>query len=673
MAIAAVVLTSCNPETFLDRNTLTALDDNTYWSSENNVRLFVNGAYGSYFCGYSAGWTQNYAPGVYSSGEYSDERTTTGTQANILISVPADNWYRGEASTGYWLARRGSGPWNFAYIRKWNLLLERLDTMKENGILTDEAYNHWTGVTRFLRGWEYSRFVESFGDVPYYDHQVSTSDWDDQYKDRDPRTLVMDAVKADFDYAMKNVRVNDGVDYINRDVVATIASRCMLFEGTWYIYHKTDPAMATCSDIDGHAKTYLQAAYDYANVVVSSGKYSFNTDLHTLFGNLYTSLTGTAKEVILYRAYNKSINNSSQHCIASYAGGNGGNEGQSSAGNFSTLKAWICQDGKPYSSSEVANAKEWDLKNLATSRDARFESTFFDEPHSGATGLYVHKFIDRTGLEYGWNGQACPACYASCTNENGYPCVRYSETVLNWIEAKAELAAHFGGAAVTQDDIDKSINAIRTRPLDAVAIAKGVKQTAPLQLSWINDSFDPERTSAAQKGCHSYAVTGKYVDPVVWEIRRERRMEFFMEQYRVVDIRRWGQLELMDGDNNPDMMIGAFIDLNTTNQAGAKKPFNYLMASDFDIVSVMPIEGYNADGTVKLGERVFYTGTADGDGNIQSSNADQMVGFMVPRNIRNRDNSNFNVRNYLEPICTDVISQYTEKGYKITQNPGWEN
>ena len=43
-------------------------------------------------------------------------------------------------------SRRASAPWNFAYIRKWNLLMERLDTMKENGYLTDEAYNHWMGV-----------------------------------------------------------------------------------------------------------------------------------------------------------------------------------------------------------------------------------------------------------------------------------------------------------------------------------------------------------------------------------------------------------------------------------------------------------------------------------------------------------------------------------------------
>ena len=49
-----------------------------------------------------------------------------------------------------------------------------------------------------------------------------------------------------------------------------------------------------------------------------------------------------------------------------------------------------------------------------------------------------------------------------------------------------------------------------------------------------------------------------------------------------------------------------------------------------------------------------------------------MEGFQVPQNIKTRDARNFLLRNYLEPICTDVISQYKDKDKTITQNPGWE-
>ena len=80
--------------------------------------------------------------------------------------------------------------------------------------------------------------------------------------------------------------------------------------------------------------------------------------------------------------------------------------------------------------------------------------------------------------------------YGSMTNTNDAPVMRYSEVLLNWIEAKAELAT-LGGAAVTQADIDKTINKIRNRPLDAEAIEKGVQKTAPMSLATLPD--DPAR------------------------------------------------------------------------------------------------------------------------------------------------------------------------------------
>ena len=673
--VLAFFTVSCNG--FLDRESLTTMDDSNYWSSEGNLRLFVNGSYGTYFSGYSTKWSQVYAPGVYSSGEFSDDRTSTGKQANILLSVPADNWYTKEnAAVGYWLARRGSNAWNFANIRKWNLMIERVASMKAKGTLDEEQANHWTGVARFLRGWEYSRFVESFGDVPYIDKNLFPADSAIYYGPRVARNIVMKHVMEDFDYAMTNVRINDGTDFIDRYVVGTIASRCMLFEGTWYVYHKNDEAMKTCNNFDADAKTFLQKAQEYSEFVVKSGKFKFDTDFRTLFGTLYAR--PKSKEIILYRAYNKSIYDLAQHCIASYSNGD---EGQTCSGNLSTLKAWICQDGKPYATSTVANIDSWRLQDMVVNRDPRFEATFWDEPKSSVTGLYTEKFIDRTGVTFAYNGQPRPTCYASHTNENGYPCVRYAETVLNWIEAKAELAAHFGGAVVTQEDLDKSINAIRERPLDAVAKAKGVKQTAKLNLADITDGFDPERTATPQTTTLGYKTTG-FVTPLLWEIRRERRMEFFMEQYRVLDIRRWGQLELMLGANNPDILVGGFVELDlaatltadqaaeqgrvkqTTNLKKTKNNtgYNILLPTNVNKTVVRHILGKNPDGTLKISDPIPFNGT----------NFAEMRGFLVPENIQDRSPENVLVRNYLEPVCTQVLGEYKAKKHEIYQNAGWE-
>lgn len=630
MTFALFSLAGCSD--FLDRPSKTEMNDENYWTSEGNIRLFVNNAYPTYFNGYSSGWGQEYAPGVYSSGEFSDDGSNANKQTNPVLSIPTDNWYRRELSSNRpaWLFRYNASPWNFGFVRKWNLLIERLDMMQSgsNPILTEEQYKHWMGAARFFRGVEYSRLVESFGDVPYYDKVIGSADTVAQYKDRDPRTTVMTKCMEDFDYAIENLRASDGTNYLNKYVAAAYASRYMLFEGTWYKYHPN-------SGTNDLAKQFLQKAVSYAEVVMNSGKYKFDVDFRSLFGGE----TQVGNETLIYRSYSADL--SITHCIASYSNLD---ENQTRSANLWFLKSVLCTDGKPYTSSSVADAASFDLADMVKTRDSRFEATFWDEPHSGGTSVYCVKFIDRVGPTYAYNGQARPPKYGSSTNTNGYPCIRLAEVVLNWIEAKQELALSYGGAAVTQADIDKSINAIRDRPLAAEAIAKGVTKTAHLLLSDIPS--DPIMTCAAEQAKLG-AVGGAISDPLLWEIRRERRLEFFMEQHRTSDIRRWGKLALMQGSTNPDVLVGGWIDMNATE--GLKVGFNLLTAGTKGSSRVM-----KADGTV-----VTWDGT----------NAADMVGFRIPTAITDRDQ--IQERNYLEPICQNVVDQYKAHSATITQNPGW--
>ena len=651
-SVVLLALASCNG--YLDRQSKTTMNDGNFWTSEANVRLFVNGAYHNYFVGYNATWGQQYAPGVYSSGEFSDDNTSSGKQGSTRQDVPEDNWYRTE--TLYWLYRYAGSPWNFGLVRKWNLFMDRLDMMFEGGKLSESAYKHWMGAARFFRGYEYSRLVTSFGDVPYYDAVVESNDFDMQFKERDPRGTVMSNVLADFEYAVENLRADDGANYLNKYIAAAFASRFMLFEGTWYNYHKGTGSAEL-------SKTFLQASMKFAEFVMNSGKYAFDADFRSLFGS--EKQVGT--EAIMFRSYDASL---TTHYIASYSNLD---ENQTGSANLSLLKAWLCQDGKPYTSSEVENVDSWRLQDMAVTRDPRFEATFWDEPQPGNTGVYCVKFIDREGPKYALDesvkkGIARPAKYGSYTNTNGFPVIRLAEVVLNWIEAKAELAYHHGGAEVVQDDINKTINAIRLRPLDETAIAKGVKQTAPLVLAELQD--DPARTSSVEAN----TLGGVCPTPLLWEIRRERRMEFFMEQFRVNDIRRWGKLELMQGATNPDILVGGWVDFlecvdpktyykdgdpRQKEPAKVQKTFNLLTADQFEKLKVMTL-----DGTV-----ITFDGDTDDNNNIISSNAEKMVGFRIPNNIQDRDP--ISERNYLEPICKDILDEYEQKGYSISQNPGW--
>ena len=190
------------------------------------------------------------------------------------------------------------------------------------------------------------------------------------------------------------------------------------------------------------------------------------------------------------------------------------------------------------------------------------------------------------------------------------------------------MAEFLGGTAVTQADIDKSINAIRNRPLDETAIANGVQKTAPLQIASIAD--DPARDAD--------------VSALMWEIRRERRMEFVFETQRLSDIRRWFKLDYMDNKKYPETMLGAWVDLPN------EFPEQLDDANKDAGKSVM-----KEDGTV-----VVWNG----------SNQADMVGYAIPINAAARND--FSTKNYLAPVGSSIIANYKNKGFTLTQTGGWQ-
>ena len=601
LLLIALVFGSC--EDFLDRPPLSEMNDQNYWTSENSLRLFANGFYTNYFVGYNSAFAPDYTPlrGYY----FSDDFATTGKQISFDTQAPPSRSSTSETTT---MVVTYAGPvWNFAWVRKSNLFLDRIEKMKGNQI-DDAAYQHWSAVARFFRGFEYSRLVSVYGDIQYYGYLTGDGELDELYKDRDDRTVVMDKVYEDFQYVLDNMSLSDvNSQYLNKYIAAAFISRFMLFEGTWQKYHLGDSEKA---------KQYLELAVKAADVVIASGKWSFSSDFRALFGS--ENLAGNG-EVLMYRQYDAALGIT--HHIASYSNIT---ESQSPAANLSLVKSFIATDGQPYKLSTVPNADKLDMANLIKTRDPRFEATFWDVPRSQSnTLLYADKFIDRAGPTFA--GGTYPPQYGSNTNTNDAPVMRLAEVVLNWVEAKAELAT-MGGAAVTQGDLDASINRIRNRPLDQAAIGKGVVKTAALMLAAIPD--DPDRDPT--------------VSPLLWEIRRERRMEFVFEHTRLLDIKRWKKIEYMNGNTNPDILLGTWINFQTEFPS-------FLVASRVDKLKVK-----KADGTV-----VTYNG----------SNGTDMVGFYVPENVSNRDD--FTDRVYLAPVPTNELSQYIDKGYTLTQTTGW--
>ncbi|MEO6681979.1 MAG: RagB/SusD family nutrient uptake outer membrane protein, partial [Ginsengibacter sp.] len=443
---------------------------------------------------------------------------------------------------------------------------------------------------------------------PYFGRVVLETELDTLFKDRDNRGLVMDKVYDDFQYVLNNMRINDGNLFLNRYIAAAFISRFMLFEGTFEHYHGLDPA---------RAKKYLELSVQAAEVVVSGNKYSFGSDFKSLFSS--ENLAGNP-EVILYRIYDAALQVT--HSIGSYSNGT---EVVGVDPNLVLIKSFIVNDGKVWQNSAVPNANDFSISNLAKTRDPRFEASFIDRAiPASATLLYGYKFASREAITF--IGKTYPPAWGSNTNTSDAPVIRLGEVVLNWIEAKAVLAQYYGGPAITQDDINRSINAVRNRPLDAAAVAKGVKKTDPLMLADLPD--DPKRDAD--------------VPALIWEIRRERRMEFVFENTRLLDLKRWKKLSNMDFNTDPDYFLGPWVNIQVE------------LPTALTTATVNRVKVKKEDGTI-----ITWNG----------SNKVDMIGYWVVDNARNRDA--FTDKSYLSPVGQAQINEYKDKGYTLTQTKGW--
>lgn len=555
------LLVGCE-DNFLDTPPQDQLTDETYWTDENSVKTFAYGFYTAYFTGYGSGWTW----GKYFSGESFNDDFGPTSPSRFIQQVPTSG-----------------GGWSFTWVRKANIFIDRVQTVE----MEEEATNHWTGIGRFFRALEYHDLVKAFGDVPYYDEELTEEDEDKLYKSRDDRSYVMDKVLEDLEFAAENVResVDNNGQEVNRDVVLAYMSRIMLWEGTWQKYHENDAEKAN---------EYLTAAKWAAEQVINSGKYSLET-YREAFNSL--DLSGNP-EMIMYREYKTG---ETTHTLVSY------NNAEPQTGiSKDAMDAYLGSDGLPIKLSSTYQGDKG-IDKLMSNRDPRMNETLVDyelringiASNFSTTGVSIHKFLNEEIKD-------TPQGF-SLDNNTDAPIIRYGEVLMNYAEAVAELAT-VGGPAMTQDDLDLSINVLRDRPgIDMPHLELSGDQTA------VNGTVfdDPDRDSD--------------VSPVIWEVRRERRIELMMEGFRHNDLRRWKKLEYVDMVDNPDINRGAWV--NKADYPDAN--LSNLTLTDGDTGYIIPA----------------------------SSSAD----------LRTFDDPKV----YLDPLPLDQIKLYSDQGATLEQNPGW--
>lgn len=573
----AVSFSSCDD--FLTRDPQdTVTDVPSFWNNEENLRTSFLDYYTYFFPGYRSGWNRadNFAETNVADWTDDNAQEVATLFTKVAPTTDADNW-------------------NFEKIRNMNLLLSRI----QSSSLGEEAKNHWSGVARLFRAMEYAKLVQKFGDVPYYDAVVGSTDNEQLYRARDPRTTVMDKVNEDLAFACANIRVNDGTKglTVNRAVAQGFASRIMLFEGTWQKYHANNTAKAA---------EYLKAAKDYAAALMQTNAYSIAPSYKSLTTS--EDLAGNP-EIIMYRSY---VENVVMHSLMSFQN----TEMEKSSPSRSFVDAFLTKNGLPIHQAGNTDYKGKEYAKEIQNRDPRLADNIDEE--SGlrlngvaavyaASGYYANRYVNKDLINK-------PGGMSS-TNTTDAPVMKLNEVMLNYIEAAAELA-DLGQYTLTQADFDKTINAIRDRQstqMPHLTLAGNALKVNGVEIN------DPDRDAT--------------VKPIIWEIRRERRVELAYEGLRFNDLRRWGKLEYADMTKNKKLNMGAWI-----NKADYPE---------------------NAEALAKIT-------LCDENGKIVTGNEGYIMPITEVAKMRVMAD-----KDYLYPIPVDQITMYETHGFKLTQNPGW--
>lgn len=441
---------------------------------------------------------------------------------------------RGDALSDYLVGRTLSnyiygafGPteatgWSWSALRKINYFLEHAGNAK----ITDEAREHYIGLARFFRAWFYFNKVKQFGDVPWYDKSLAADD-PDLYKGRDPRTLVMDNVLADLDYACSHIRntKDNGASQITRWVALAFKSRVCLFEGTIRKYH---PKLK----LTGTANDWLDKATDAANQVIKGNQYKLLTTGATdqNYRNLFINETPNSTEVLLAAVNNKSLrvfNDANWYWTSATYGG-----------RYSFIKTFINTylntDGTPFTAQadfdKIPFAQEVKNRDLRLKQSIRMGN--YSRDGAVTPPDFTYTYTGYMPIKLAVDAKATDGV---AENFNSLPLIRYAEVLLNYAEAKAE-RGNF-----TAEDWNLTIAPLRQR--------------AGITVTTMPATADPYLQQHYFPGIN---------DPALLEIRRERGIELALEGFRYDDLKRWhlGNLLTIPYDGMYVPSLNTLMDLN---------------------------------------------------------------------------------------------------------------
>ncbi|EDM37011.1 putative outer membrane protein [Pedobacter sp. BAL39] len=401
-------------------------------------------------------------------------------------------------------AQNITAGWDWERLRNINYFLENYNRAN----VTADIKNHYAGLARYYRADFYLDKVKRFSDVPWYSKTLNPGD-QDLYKGRDPRALVMDSVMADLKFAYEHVKTDARVGVPGKWAVATLYSRAALYEGTYRKYHAELNLAST-------ANSFLQTAAEISRAIMDAKLYKISTKENPVadYAELFSSQDlSTNPEVILVNAFdmNQGISQNVNSVVF-------GDYEQAPAKDL--IQSYLMKDGSRFT--DLPNYNQIGFVQEFRDRDPRLAQTMV---YPGWVRVPdAAPYIQR--LNKNFTGYHQLKGYVNSTDQatlNGvdFPVYRYAEVLLNYAEAKVELGT------LTQTDLDESVNLLRSR-VDMPAMNMALANANPDPL--MRQQFPNVTTNAG----------------IIFEIRRERRVEFAFENMRYDDLMRWSAGKLLE-------------------------------------------------------------------------------------------------------------------------------
>jgi hypothetical protein len=279
----AVLSGSCKK--VLEKYPLDSLTPEQAFATEQNLQLYTNSFYQMVPSAQAIYGESGSLEGYYFQGNIISDNT---------------GWTQTNPYLGNGFTSRNSQGWSWGSLRNINYFLAHYQEAK----IADDRKNMYAGIARFFRAWFYYDKVKMFGDVPWYGGVINSSDSALLYKARDPRSMVMDSVVADLDYAIKYLSStkDNTSSIITKWTALALKSRICLFEGTFRKYH-------TELNLTGSADKFLTSAADAAQQVMNSGLYKLRNsgNARNDYRSLFVSATPPNDEVILARLYSNNL------------------------------------------------------------------------------------------------------------------------------------------------------------------------------------------------------------------------------------------------------------------------------------------------------------------------------------------------------------------------------